>query len=371
MKTSDFDYNLPLELIAQEPLPERSQSRMMVVHRDSAKFEHKHISDLPEYLEPGDLMVINDTRVIPARIFGHRSDTGGKVELLLVEQFQKSGVRSQESEGEETQVSGFIPQVSLWNCLCKAGRKVKAGMMLSLAGDKLKGEIVDVMGGGKISVKLTGDRPVLEILKDEGVTPLPPYIKRDTLHASRFTPYDKERYQTIYAKNSGAVAAPTAGLHFTQDLFEMLEKRGVSKAAVTLHVGPGTFKPVKTDSVEDHVMEQERYVISKEAVKAVNNARKANKRVMAVGTTTVRSLETVAAEHGSVVEYEGRSSLFIYPPYEFKVVDVLLTNFHLPKSSLIMMVSAFADRETILRAYAEAIEKEYRFYSYGDCMLIL
>lgn len=357
MNTSDFNFELPRELIAQEPLPDRSSARMMIVHRDSGQLEHRHVLDLPEYLQAGDLLVVNDTKVIPARVFGRRNDTNGSVELLLVERLdilEESPARIHET----------------WDVFYRASGRPRVGMRLSFAGGKLDAEVVSVGQQGRTVLKFSSARPVLEVLDKEGFAPVPPYIHRPDQHTA-VTDMDKKCYQTIYANNPGAVAAPTAGLHFTPELLEKLQAQGVQKAVVTLHVGPGTFKPVKVDAVEDHVMEPERYEISEETALAVNQAGERGARIVAVGSTTVRTLESNAVMDGSVKQGSGRTSLFIYPPYSFKIVDVMMTNFHLPKSSLIMMVSAFASRDLIMKAYNEAVKSGYRFYSYGDCMLII
>ena len=355
MQTADFDYRLPPELIAQEPAPQRDASRMMVVHRGTGQIEHRHVTDLPEYLRGGDLMVVNNTRVIPARVFGTWEDTDGTVELLLVEEV---------APGE-------------WEALCRSGRPVRPGLRMRLAEGRLRGEIRADMGGGRYRVVLDGAGGVLEILERSGVPPVPPYIKRPA-GGGGLVALDRERYQTIFARTPGAVAAPTAGLHFTDALLDRLARRGVARAAVTLHVGPGTFKPVKAERVEDHIMEAERYECPAETADAMDRARVRRGRVLAVGSTTVRTLETVALENGRVCAASGRSSLFIYPPFAVRAVDLMLTNFHLPRSTLLMMVSAFADRggagegrERVLNAYREAVREGYRFYSYGDCMLLL
>lgn len=347
-RTSEFNYHLPHELIAQEPLPDRSQSRMMVLRRADETFEHCRVSDIPRYLTPGDLLVINDTRVIPARIFGHRTDTGGKVELLVLEE-TAPGVCS---------------------AIYRASGRPRVGMPLLLAQHKVKAKIVGLEQGARVSVQFLGDRSVIDVLEENGFAPVPPYIKREG-KPSALTRLDRERYQTVYAKHPGAVAAPTAGLHFTTELLKEIEKGGANLAAVTLHVGPGTFKPVKTEFVKDHVMVSERYTISSEAAEAVNAARRTGHRIIAVGSTVVRSLETVASEFEVVTACSGRTSLFIHPPWEFRIVNGLLTNFHLPMSSLIVMISAFAGKDFVFRAYDEAVKQRYRFYSYGDCMLIL
>jgi S-adenosylmethionine:tRNA ribosyltransferase-isomerase len=345
MKTSDFDYNLPEELIAQTPPQKREDARMMVVHRSTGVIEHRLFSDLAEYLQPKDLLVVNNTKVVPARIFGKRVDTGGKVELLLIE-----------AVGED-----------IWESYYRG--KARPGIKVSLADGFIKGEIVEKGKDGRVFIKLSYEGDLFDILEDKGVPPVPPYIKRDV--ADDRVDMDKKRYQTVFAKERGAVAAPTAGLHFTDEHFQKLFDMGVSKTEVTLHVGPGTFAPVKVDNIEEHEMHEERYEITKEASDVLHQAKRANGRVIAVGSTSVRTLETVAQKCGDVEPATGRSSIFIYPGYEFKVVDAMITNFHLPMSTLIMMVSAFAGKDLTFEAYAKAIEEQYRFFSYGDCMLIL
>ncbi len=359
MKTSEFDYDLPAGLIAQEPPSERGTSRMMVVHRQSGTFEHRRISDLPEYLDAGDLLVVNNTKVFPARIFGHRQATGGKIELLLVEEVHDSSFINHHSSFS-----------SSWDCFLKARSRPKVGEKLELADGKIEAIVLEVRGE-RITAEFFSESPLFDILEEAGYPPVPPYIKRDySTSTIPLVEMDKERYQTVYAEHRGSVAAPTAGLHFTDELLDLLSGKGVGRREVTLHVGPGTFKPVSVETLEEHVMESERYSLSGQAAGEINSVKSTGGRIVAVGSTTVRTLET-AAMSGSIEQGEGRSTLFIYPPYEFKVVDVMLTNFHLPKSSLIMMVSALAGRDLIFDAYKEAIKKEYRFYSYGDCMLIL
>ena len=348
MRTSDFDFDLPADLIAQTPLPDRSQSRMMVVHRKSGEIQHSQVADLPRFLKAGDLLVVNDTRVILARLFGRKSDTGGRVELLLIEETGKDH----------------------WECLYRASSPPRVGTIVSLADGKLRGEIMSVGDQGRVGIKLTSERPIMDIIMEAGFAPLPPYIKRPVERTS-LAEFDRERYQTIYARHAGAIAAPTAGLHFTNELLAALEAQGIGRTAITLHVGPGTFKPVKADLIEDHVMEPERYAMDEQTAEKINYTHRAGERIIAVGSTTVRTLETIAAEHDPLIACSGRSSLFIRPPYDFKIIDVMLTNFHLPKSTLIMMVSAFACKELIFNAYSEAIRQKYSFYSYGDCMLIL
>lgn len=359
MKTSDFDYPLPPELIAQEPAARRDESRMMVLHRATRQWEHRRFSDLPDYLRAGDLLVLNNTRVIPARLFARKPGSGGRAELFLLEE----------------------QEPAVWRVLLRCRRRPAAGGRLDLEG----GGHVEIIAHGEhgaATVRFEIDGPVLEYVEAHGHTPLPPYIKRGTgdrgpvtsgepVTGSRSPVTDKERYQTIYARTPGAVAAPTAGLHFTQEILARLEQAGVCRTEVTLHVGLGTFRPVTAERVQDHVMHEERYSIPQAAAEAAERTRAVGGRIVAVGTTTVRTLETVAARHGRVVAESDRTGIFIHPPYSFRAVDALLTNFHLPQSTLLMMISAFADREFILAAYAEAVREKYRFFSYGDCMLIL
>ncbi|MBT3192473.1 MAG: tRNA preQ1(34) S-adenosylmethionine ribosyltransferase-isomerase QueA [Verrucomicrobia bacterium] len=347
MQTSDFDYDLPEELIAQEPAAERAASRMLVLHRDTGSLEHRLISEIGDYLNPGDLLVVNNTRVIPARVFGHKTDTGGRIELLLLEPLSDN----------------------VWLVLCRASNRPGVGTRLTLAGERIQGEVITVGEEGRLEVRFACDAPLLEILEEEGETPLPPYIKRATDDGRKAS--DEDRYQTVYASRPGAVAAPTAGLHFTPELLAALAAKGVDRAEVTLHVGIGTFRPVSVDRVSDHCMDEERYEISEDAARKIWETRESGGRVVAVGSTSVRTLETATGEQGRICAGAGRSDIFIYPPYTFKAVDAMLTNFHLPKSTLLMMVSALAGREPIMEAYAEAIRKRYRFFSYGDCMLIL
>ena len=345
MKTSGFDYYLPEELIAQTPPEKREDARMMVLHRSTGLIEHRVFSDLSEYLKQSDLLVVNNTKVIPARIFGERVDTGGKVELLLIEAISEN----------------------VWESYYKG--KARPGIIVSLADGLIRGEIVEKGSDGRVLIKLSFDGDLFEILEEKGVPPVPPYIKREK--ADDRVDMDKMRYQTVFAKERGAVAAPTAGLHFTDEHFSRLFDLGVSKAELTLHVGPGTFAPVKADNIEDHQMHEERYEIPQDAVDAICKAKNAGARVIAVGSTSVRTLETVAQKYSDIVPDSGRSSIFIYPGYEFKVVDAMITNFHLPKSTLIMMVAAFAGKEFTLEAYSKAVKEKYRFFSYGDCMLIV
>ncbi len=358
MKTADFDYDLPPELIAQEPLPERSESRMLVLPRHGGDITHRTVTDIVTCLHRGDLLVVNDTKVFPARITGHRLDTGGRAELLLTHRVENVG-------GGE-----------IWEALMRSGFRPRRGMGLSMADGGLVAKILEPLADGRVRVRLEGREPLETVLDRHGKIPLPPYIKRgegDTLRAVA----DRERYQTIYATRRGAVAAPTAGLHFTDDLLDVLKRVGVGVATVTLHVGPGTFRPVASDDPADHVMDAEWYEVSPEAADLIAATRSAGHRVVAVGTTTVRTLETVASEHERVVPASGWSRLFIRSPFEFKAIDGLLTNFHLPRSTLLMLVSALCDdvegggRERVLAAYRAAVAEQYRFYSYGDCMLIV
>ena len=349
MYTSEFDYDLPTELIAQEPVARRDAARLLVVHRASGALEHRHFFDLPELLQASDLLVLNDTRVLPARLFGHKP-SGGKVELLLLE--------------EKTP--------SIWEALLRAGSKrPEPGTLLTLAAGAAQATLLATGEQGRVTVHIASTLPWPELLDRHGLPPLPPYIRRSAWG----TPppaMDHERYQTIFARTPGAVAAPTAGLHFTPDLFQALERHNIQRAFVTLHVGLGTFRPVTAARAEEHHMEAERYSVPPETAAQIENTRRAGGRVIVVGSTSMRTLETVAKEHmGQVVAAEGRTSLFILPPYRFRVANALITNFHLPRSTLLMMVAAFAGAELIRRAYAEAIRERYRFFSYGDAMLIL
>jgi S-adenosylmethionine:tRNA ribosyltransferase-isomerase len=363
MRTSDFDYELPPELIAQHPAPRRDQARMLVLHRNGDPIEHRQFVDFPDFLKAGDLVVVNNTRVIPARIRGRKADTGGQVEILLLEELYPG----------------------TWDVLLHASRRPKVGSLITLGSGCGTAVVLEDGEKGRATLRIASERPWLEVLEEIGEPPLPPYIHRPGHGAGGPPPCseeirpgtagsrtpDKERYQTIYAAHSGAVAAPTAGLHFTKQTFQTLEAKGVRHAAVTLHVGLGTFRPVDAENVEEHQMEPERYTVPEGAARAIEDARARGGRIVAVGSTTVRTLETVAAEHGKIVPCEGRTSLFIRPSYEFKVVDVMLTNFHLPKSTLLMMISALAGRERVLRVYETAVKERYRFFSYGDCMLIV
>ncbi|MFT5124430.1 MAG: S-adenosylmethionine:tRNA ribosyltransferase-isomerase [Kiritimatiellia bacterium] len=343
MKTRDFFYNLPRECIAQEPTADRTQARMMVIDRRADQRLHLRVSDLPAQLTSGDLLILNDTRVIPARMQGHKP-SGGKVEIFFLE-----------SVG-----------ASEWEVLLKASRRPKTGTFVRFAEGQAEAELLEDYGDGRCRIRIHSDQDIYQLMDDYGETPLPPYIGREGE-----TPGDRDRYQTVYAREPGAVAAPTAGLHFTPALLAELVKKGVQTATITLHVGIGTFRPVSTDQLEDHVMESERYEVSAATADAINQTRAAGGRVIAVGSTSVRTLETVAAQGLPVRAGSGRSQMFIYPPYEFKLIDGMLTNFHLPESTLIMMVCALGGYERIMQSYQEAIREHYRFYSYGDCMLVI
>ena len=339
MQVSDFNYDLPEELIAQVPIKQRDESRLMVLDRQKQTIEHKVFKDIIDYLEPGDCLVRNNTKVIPARIYG-KKETGANVEFLLLNNI----------EGD------------IWECIVRPGNKLHVGVKVIFGDGVLKAEILDTMPGGTRKVKFYYDGIFNEILDKIGLMPLPPYIHEEL--------NDRDRYQTVYAKYDGSAAAPTAGLHFTPELLEKIEEKGVKIANVTLHVGIGTFRPVKEEKVEDHEMHSEHFYIKEEDVEKINDTKKAGKRVIAVGTTSCRVLETIADENGLVKETEGDTQIFIYPGYKFKCLDGLITNFHLPQSTLLMLVSALAGREFILKAYNEAVEQKYRFFSFGDAMFI-
>lgn len=356
MRTDDFNYELPQELIAQIPPAERTDSRMMVLNRTDRSIENSGVLSLPSFLNEGDLMVFNNTKVFPARTRGVREDTGGKVELVFVQELEPE----QESSGSFS---------SCWLCIFGSGSKTREGQSLVLCGGRLKAKISEVRDQGHIVAAICTEEPVMDVLAKHGEIPLPPYIARDSCDVR--SERDRERYQTVYASQLGAVAAPTAGLHFTDSLFAELAEKGVNRCEVTLHVGPGTFLPVKVEDVETHVMHSERYAVSRESADAINETRNAGGRIIAVGTTTVRTLEGLFDANGCIEEASGHTDIFIYPPFRFNVVGAILTNFHLPRSTLLMMISAFAGHDYILEAYENAVSEGYRFYSYGDCMLIL
>ena len=340
MKTSDFYYDLPNELIAQTPLENRQKSRMMVLDRNKDEVEHRVFENIVEYINPGDTLVLNDTKVIPARLFGYRPQKQEKIEILLLKQL----------EGDK------------WQTLVKPGKKCKIGETIEFD-ETLSLEIKDILEDGQRIVEFKYDGIFNEILDRLGTMPLPPYITEKL--------EDQDRYQTVYSKNKGSAAAPTAGLHFTKEILSQLEKKGVNLVYVTLHVGLGTFRPVKVDDVTKHDMHSEYYIITKEACDVINNKKKAGKRVIAVGTTSCRVLESATADDGIIYPHSEETKIFIYPGYKFKMIDGLLTNFHLPESTLIMLVSALATKEKIMDAYKIAVENKYRFFSFGDCMLIL
>lgn len=339
LKLSDFDYDLPESLIAQEPSPVRDRSRLLVLKREEGCIEHSIFSDIEHYLIPGDLLVLNDTKVFPCRLLA-RKPGGGKAEIFLLSEIERN----------------------LWDALVKGG--VSAGKRLNIA-PGIEAEVINGSFEGTRAVRFYGVDDIRGILPEIGKTPLPPYIKRSPF------PHDRERYQTVYAAHEGAVAAPTAGLHFTGELLQRLESRGVEFVTVTLHVGPGTFQPVRAEMIADHRMLRERYSIPVDSAMSVNRAKANGRRIIAVGTTSVRTIETASADDGTVASGDGYSDLFIHPGYRFKVTDGIITNFHLPKSTLLMLVSAFAGRENILSAYRAGVVEKYRFYSYGDAMLIL
>ena len=341
MKLSDFNYILPEELIAQDPLEKRDNSRLMVLHRDTGAWEHKHFYDIIDYLNPGDCLVVNNTKVIPARLMGVKEDTGASIEVLLLKRKEEK----------------------IWETLVKPGKKARIGARISFGDGLLIGEVVDIVEEGNRLIRFEYEGIFEEILDKLGQMPLPPYITHRL--------QDKNRYQTVYAKYDGSAAAPTAGLHFTEELLEKIQKKGIRIAKVTLHVGLGTFRPVKEENVLEHHMHSEFYMVDEAAADAINETKAAGGRIIAVGTTSTRTLETVAEPDGHIPVKNGWTDIFIYPGYQFKAVDCLITNFHLPESTLIMLVSALADRETVLRAYEEAVREKYRFFSFGDAMLIL
>ena len=340
MDVKDFDYDLPKELIAQDPLLDRSSSRLMVLDKDTGAIEHKHFYNIIDYLNPGDCLVINDTKVIPARLFGVKEDTGAQIEVLLL-------VRK---------------DTYTWECLVRPGKKCKVGTVISFGEGLLKGTVIDIVDEGNRIIKFDFDGIWEELLDKLGQMPLPPYITH--------TLKDKTRYNTVYAEHDGSAAAPTAGLHFTKELLENIEKKGIKIAHVTLHVGLGTFRPVKESDVLKHHMHSEYYIVSREAADMINAAKAAGGRVICVGTTSCRTIESAADENGILKPQSGWTQIFIYPSYRFKILDALITNFHLPQSTLIMLVSALAGRENILNAYSEAVKDEYRFFSFGDAMFI-
>ena len=346
MNISEFDYELPENLIAQMPADKRQNSKMLVLDKQNKTIEHKHFFDIVDYIEPNSILVLNNTKVLPARLYGTK-DTGAKIEVFLLENKENKN----------------------WSCLIKPSKRVKPDTVITISDELQVRPIKRLEDDGEWLVELIYNGELMDILHKVGNIPLPPYIERK-LKTEEIKQFDMERYQTVYAKDEGSVAAPTAGLHFTQEILQKLKNKGVEVAYVTLNVGLGTFRPVKCDNVLDHKMHSETYEITQEAADLINNAKAKGKKLVAVGTTTVRTLETAYQKLGCIKACHDHSELFIYPPYEFKVVDELLTNFHLPKSTLLMLVSALAGKEFIFKAYNEAISNEYRFFSYGDCMLI-
>lgn len=340
MKKSDFYFNLPEELIAQVPLKNREESKLMVLDKVTGEIEHRKFIDIIDYLNKGDCLVLNDTRVIPARLFGNRKDSGGKVEFLLLNRV----------EGDT------------WEILVKPGKKAKIGNIIEFGNGLLSGEIIEIKNGGTRLVKFRYEGIFEQILDKLGEMPLPHYIKERL--------DNKERYQTVYSKHKGSAAAPTAGLHFTKELLNKIENKGIKIAYITLHVGLGTFRPVKEENILNHKMHSEYYIVSKESADIINETKRNGGKIIAVGTTSTRTLETAADENGILHPNSGWTDIFIYPGYKFKIVDRLITNFHLPESTLIMLVSAFSDKDKVLNAYKVAIENNYRFFSFGDSMFI-
>ncbi|MDX8046537.1 tRNA preQ1(34) S-adenosylmethionine ribosyltransferase-isomerase QueA [Gracilibacillus sp. S3-1-1] len=342
MEIEDFDFDLPEELIAQTPLADRTSSRLMVLNKEDRSIHHHHFYDIVEFLKPGDCLVLNNTKVLPARLYGVKEDTGAKVEVLLLTQL----------EGDH------------WEVLVKPAKKVKEGTVISFGEGKLTATCTEIKEHGGRILRFDYDGIFYEVLDELGEMPLPPYIKQQL--------EERDRYQTVYAKEEGSAAAPTAGLHFTEDLLEQLKQKGVEIAFITLHVGLGTFRPVSVDSIEEHEMHAEFYQMTKETAGQLNAVKQRGDRIISVGTTSTRTLETIARDTGGLFEERsGWTDIFIYPPYQFKAIDGLITNFHLPKSTLIMLVSALADRDFILEAYNKAVAERYRFFSFGDAMLIL
>lgn len=340
MKTSDFYYDLPQELIAQTPVEPRNSSRLMILHKDSGELEHRIFKDLPEYLRPGDCLILNDTRVIPARIYGVKEETGAVVEFLLLTQKENN----------------------VWECLCKPGKRAKVGTRFNFGEDKLYGTVIEIQEDGNRLVQFDCQGNIYAVLDQIGQMPLPPYIKEKL--------QDKERYQTVYSRELGSAAAPTAGLHFTPQMLKDIQAMGVNIGYVTLHVGLGTFRPVKVEDVTKHKMHTEHYHMPAETAELINRTKANGGRVIAVGTTSCRTIESVATKNGCICEDDDNTSIFIYPGYEFKCMDALITNFHLPESTLIMLVSAFAGFDHIMHAYNTAVAEKYRFFSFGDAMFI-
>ena len=367
MKTKQFWYPLPERLIAQHPSERRGDDRMMVLHRDTGMIEHRRVADFHAYITPNDLLVVNDTKVFPARLLGTWSDSPGAVEVLMV---------SPETDADSLEARGDrAGEVLSWRVMIGSGRPAREGQVAVFGPNReLRVELRRKVGGGMWTCAFVSERPLNELLDAFGHTPVPPYVKREGTREEEMA--DRERYQTVYARHVGSVAAPTAGLHFTPEILADLEAKGVRRVSVTLHVGPGTFRPVKAENIEDHEMDFEAFSVPQETAEAINACKARGGRVFCVGSTSVRTLETVASRERAegdplVVGGSGASNIFIFPPYRFRVCDCMLTNFHLPQSTLLMMTSALAGRERMLCAYAMAVRADYRFFSYGDCMLIV
>jgi S-adenosylmethionine:tRNA ribosyltransferase-isomerase len=340
MKVETFNYELPKHLIAQTPIKKRDNSRLLILDKNNGSIEHKHFNNIIEYLDKDDVLVLNDTKVIPARLIGIKEETNAVVEVFLLKNRQEN----------------------IWECLTKPAKKIKEGTIISFGNNKLKAKCIDIKTEGIRIFEFIYEGIFLELLNELGEMPLPPYIHNKL--------NDKNRYQTVYAKNIGSVAAPTAGLHFTNDLLNKIKNKGIIITYLTLHVGLGTFKPVTEDEITKHKMHSEYYVLNEETANILNKAKTNGNKIISVGTTTTRTLETIRQKHDSFVPSQGWTDIFIYPPYQFKAIDILITNFHLPKSTLLMLVSAFASKDLILKTYEEAIKEEYRFFSFGDCMMI-
>ncbi|MDQ0254245.1 S-adenosylmethionine:tRNA ribosyltransferase-isomerase [Evansella vedderi] len=341
MDVNEFDFELPDELIAQTPLKDRTASRLLVMNKVTGKIEHRQFPDLIQYLNEGDVLVLNDTKVIPARLYGTKEDTGAKIELLLLR--------------EETNHT--------WEALVKPAKRIKVGSEIIFGDGKLKGTCIEELTEGRRRIQFSFSGIFHEILDELGQMPLPPYIQEQL--------EEKDRYQTVYAKNIGSAAAPTAGLHFTEELLQQIKESGVHIVYITLHVGLGTFRPVSVDKVEEHTMHAEFYQLTEEAAKVINEAKENGNKIIGVGTTSVRTLETIAHKYGKIEASSGWTDIFIYPGFQYKAIDSLVTNFHLPKSTLVMLVSAFAGKENVLNAYETAVKERYRFFSFGDAMLLI
>ncbi len=340
MKVEDFDFDLPKDLIAQTPIKDRDTSRLLVLNKDNGDIKHKHFYDILDYMEKGDTLVLNDTKVLPARLYGLKEETNAAIEILMLK-----------DNGED-----------IWECLVKPAKRVKEGTVIKFS-DKLKAKCTGVYENGIRHFKFIYNGIFYEILDELGEMPLPPYIHEKLK--------EKDRYQTVYAKNIGSSAAPTAGLHFTKELLTKIKNKGINIVYITLHVGLGTFRPVTVSNVNDHKMHSEFYIMSKETADILNETKKSNHKIISVGTTSTRTLETIVSLYGEFKETSGFTDIFIYPGYEFKAIDALITNFHLPKSTLVMLVSALAGKDNIMKAYKEAIKEKYRFFSFGDAMLII